>query len=479
LSSLNGKSFPLQPNHSTLYYWSMIFLLSILSSLITGAWSSTSAQSWQRDSESLVVGRMYEMEHPISGSWMLRYSNLSSELSYEESDDFTNRGNYLLQYGDPETTYQLYLGNTQEIPEVVTVYTSQSGLQGTVYGMISLVLKFFGLSGSVKLNILYLLNTTLLFALLLNLCNWLKDIIGIIPAFFIFFTALQSNWILISARNLYWVPWSFLLPLTVSIFIARKVHRGEGIHKWQYVVLMGSVVFRCMCGFEFVSFVLVIAELPFVYYFLEDTSNRKRWLSLAVKAGLLMVAGFLTALIIWAVQNILAVGSLSQALSIIVSVIAKRTGAFWGPDVSSHLSAPNAAYDTSLSASRFSVILSYLGPNIRLIGSFTVVRLFLLLGVALITAWTLAFLCKKTKQIEFGYNKLLSNIPFLVISFISFLGPISWYFLASGHSYIHHSICEILLFLPCVPMCVGEICYLFYECNKSLQCLLHYRRKEQ
>ena len=410
--SSSDKSPLLKPKYPMICHFCMILMLALLSTLITGAWSSTRAENWQRNSESLVIGRMYEMEHPISGSWTLRYSNLASELSSEKVDNFTNQGNYLIRFGDSNTTYQLYLGNTEKISEPIIVYTSQSGLQGTLFGTIALALKLFGLSASSRLSVLYLLNTTLLFALFLNLCVWLKDIMGIIPVSFVFLTLLQSQWILDSARNLYWVFWTCLLPLTVTLSIVRKINRNETVGKWHYAVLIASVVFRCMCGFEFISFVLVIAELPFVYYFLKDRKNRKRWFFLSAKTGLLMVFGFLIALIVWAAQNFLALDDPAEALSIIVSVIAKRTGAFWGDDVSSHLSAPNAAYDTSLSVSRFSVIMGYLGPNIRLIGSFTVVRLFLLLAASLVLAWALALVCKKTKQITSSYTVLLANIPF-------------------------------------------------------------------
>ena len=474
ISSLSGPST--EKGHRSIPYIILLLFLGFLCSVITGAWSSEEAQNYQRDSEAYVIGRIYEIEHPISGSRRVRYNNLMPEGVYEETDNFTNRSGFLFWYRDVETTYNLYTGATSEVPSIVNVYTSQSALHGTVQGIIALLFKYLGSSPTARLSALYLFNTTLLFALFINLCFWVKDLIGPLPAVFLLLVFTQSEIVLISARNLYWVPWTFLLPFTVCLFIAKLAARRGNISRWLYFAAAISVMLRCMCGFEFVTVVLVTAELPFLYYFFADSENRKKWFFLSLKIAIAMVAGFIAAILIWAAQSIWMTGDPAEGLMVLITVIAKRTGAIWGSDVSAHIGSPNAMYDSSLAVSRFSVLAEYFGLDVRLLGSITVGRLLLLLICSLLLAWGFAYLCKRFFHYKISFTTLQGNLPFLGISLLSFIGPAAWYFLVSGHSHIHHGVCELVLFFPSVPFLIGEITFLFsYFCH-SLQSYLSDRR---
>ena len=94
ISSLSGPST--EKGHRSIPYIILLLFLGFLCSVITGAWSSEEAQNYQRDSEAYVIGRIYEIEHPISGSRRVRYNNLMPEGVYEDTDNFTNRSGFFI-----------------------------------------------------------------------------------------------------------------------------------------------------------------------------------------------------------------------------------------------------------------------------------------------------------------------------------------------------------------------------------------------
>jgi hypothetical protein len=86
-----------------------------------------------------------------------------------------------------------------------------------------------------------------------------------------FFVSLASPWLVSAAKNLYWVPWTWLLPLAISgfIFFARKRAALIALH----LLLFTSLFLRFAAGYEFASsIILMVALFPIVLMKSEDKS---------------------------------------------------------------------------------------------------------------------------------------------------------------------------------------------------------------
>lgn len=268
---------------------------------------------------------------------------------------------------------------------------------------------------------------------------------GFWASVFSFTTVLFSQWATISMSNLYWVTWTLILPMILTSYACEVYEKKDGkiVYAW-FAIIGGSVLLRAMCGFEFISSVMVASEIPVFCKFLKaKKQDRKRWVKLAFWIGLSEIIAFVLAMIIWMIQELLYYGNWYDLWKDIFTTVAKRTGFLQKRvDIA-------ASYQESLQAGRLDVVQEYL--NIEIFFNKYSILWFLKWGMlSSILVGGLAFWKKK-------YETVFSCLRDLLLVTISCLAPISWYFLASAHSYIHTHINPLLWLFPCLPLALALI----------------------
>lgn len=202
--------------------------------------------TWQVDSEALVIGRMSQ-------------SKFNGINSYES----------FLGKTVPNYRHQKDFYLEDRSPESFRPYSQQLGLQGIVFSIIDKITDF---SPKITLNILYALNSFMLITLLYIVLYWFRKEFSIISLIFGILAVLNSNWLIVSARNLYWVTWTLLLPF-VGVLLILKFEELK--HKSYNIILFiftfVSIFIRSACGYEFISTVMISAEVPIIYYCIKNS----------------------------------------------------------------------------------------------------------------------------------------------------------------------------------------------------------------
>lgn len=389
----------------------------------THCWNTEASRDWQADSEDLVWGRILEMQQGEShGGGFL--------------------GRYLPKGGSGYLKGLFLQGAAQGEWEA---YTHQSGLQGTLYGAANLLLKVFVPQANIRWAALRFANSVLYIAGMLLLGRWIWRKAGFAAALAgfscVFLTELSTK----TMPNLYWVTWTMLLPFLVSAAVCGWVCRDRK-HTVLGAALIGTaVLLRCLCGFEFISGIMIAAELPVLFELLwAEKEQRGFWLRWAMLVAAFQLVAFALSFGVWILQDLAYLQDWTLVKEDILATIAKRTGAFaeWVPD--------NEAYIKSLEDPRLNVLKWYLNE-----------KLFLnMLSVLDLMKW--ALISYVPLLLHGAYKKkvgmeLMRQGRWLLLAFASVLGPSSWYVLASGHSSIHKVVNGVLWLFPTIPLLLASI----------------------
>ena len=76
---------------------------------------------------------------------------------------------------------------------------------------------------------------------------------------------LLAPWLQRGMKDLYWVPWTWQLPLLAVLLLCRCTCARGRTPRWCWPLVSLAVLVRCMCGFEFISTFLILCEAPLVY----------------------------------------------------------------------------------------------------------------------------------------------------------------------------------------------------------------------
>ena len=396
-----------------------VFLCAMITTYITGCYATEESLTWQMDSEDLVWGRILQMQQGDENPGALLGT-------YTTPDSFAGYLKVAFLDGQIEGEFH--------------PYTSQSGLQGTLFGAIDLLFEKAMLDTYLRWTIFRAINAVLFVAMMLFLGLWLWRKTGILGALAAFSCSFLSTYSTMTMSNLYWVTWTMLLPMVLSAAVCEWVKEGKR-RTIAAVSLVGvSVLIRCMCGFEFISVVMVAAELPIVLeWLLAEPRERKSWFLLAVWVGLAQLAAFALAIMIWVVQLCLESDDRRSAVSVVVQTIAKRTGLF------SQSVAENPVVLESLQASKYQVLQQYL-PQKLFLDLLTIKQI---LSIAVVSFLPLIpFGIRDKKRVP----NIVSQAKFTGLAIFSLSAPMSWFILASGHSWLHTHVNVFLWLIPSVPL---------------------------
>lgn len=340
------------------------------------------------------------------------------------------------KYGDIADA--IFLNSEMQIldTKAVTTYYSQYGLQGKVFRSIARYIK-----PEVMLEVLNLICCILAgltFAVIVFFI-WKKYNALMAECFFVVF--LLSPWIVNFARNLYWVEFTWFIPMATGLFCSLYINNKK-CRFLSYIITFFSIIGKCLCGYEYVSTIM----LGLIVFLLGDIvksfiGKDKHQVVLLIKTtfilGCVALTGFVCAICIHA--NLRGEGNIIEGVkSIIQNDVLRRA---FGGDVNQF----DPVLWDSINASSWQVFKTYFHFNTEVIGGIKG-NLFPLLCII--------------PLIIFIYNYKNKKIDWedMTLYVISFLTSISWYILGKQHSYVHTHMNYVLWYFGYIQICFYIIC---------------------
>lgn len=316
-------------------------------------------------------------------------------------------------------------------PGTFSPYRSQYGLQGAVFAFLS---KYIGIETmhllcSFSLAVLEMLIVCLVW----HKYDWL--LAGVFYG-----TFLLSPWITNFARNLYWVEFTWFIPMAAGLFCAWKIDNRK-CRFLCYVMAFLSMLIKSLCGYEYVSTIMMgIIQFLLVDLLLALMEKERKKSAVLFRTivglGIAAIVGFALAIAFHAYFK--GDGSITYGIErIIKDDVLRRTNGGNAFDY-------GEVYIASLDCSVWSVLCKYFRWNMQIITGLNG-NLFPLLCIA-----PLVVFCT-----DYWKKKLYVQDVFLY--FITFLTSISWFVLAKAHSDIHTHMNYVLWYFGFVQICLYVI----------------------
>lgn len=462
--------------------------------------------AFQADSETLVTGVMYAERAGIPFSdgeqskyCLGRYSDLKGELrSYDRSyvtDDYWNSGyskteaafainanpnsrtiaqtgNYvvfgngtrfqIIDIREDGTNLIIYLNSGEPLTPAkygsldditffdpddrplasacITAYNSQYGLQGRIF--MHLARYMTEDQAIANLNLLCCISAAIVFAGIIVLIA--KKYTHVFAGCF-FVTFLLSPWIVNFARNLYWVEFTWFIPMAIGLFCAWKINSREcriGSYIAAFIAIMG----KCLCGYEYISTIMLVLIAFLISDLASAAVKKDREKSILLIRTIFIIgctalAGFIAAICIHA--SLRGDGSILRGMKeIFEQDILRRTS---GADFNVF----DSRFWPSFNASVWEVFCQYFHFATQIITGLDG-NLFALLCVIP--------LCIGVCDLK----KRRPDTELFALYIVFFLAPVSWFILAKSHSYIHTGMNYVLWYLGYIQIC-------FYIIIKKMQ----------
>ncbi len=249
-----------------------------------------------------------------------------------------------------------------------------------------------------------------------------------------------SPWVANFARSIYWVQFTWLLPLAFGLLLALQPVGQLCRPAWQQNLLWGgvylSLLIKSLCGYEYISFVMLGAVLPLAVDWAaallhKDTLRTKQLFGRLALASVLALAGFCTALLIHSVAR--GDGDIWAGLqSIYKQDVLRRT--LGG---SAAVADDASAVETTVGQ----VLRMYLRFDTRLL-AWVSGKLFLPLAAV----WAVYLVWQGWRR-KWQLRVNIAGVAVLASS-------LSWLVLAKSHSYVHNHLNYVCWYYWFVPFCV-------------------------
>lgn len=113
---------------------------------------------------------------------------------------------------------------------------------------------------------------------------------GTVPAVTALILMALSDWPVLFARNLYWALSLHFLPFVATWFLYPRVLQGQRRLAVVLAAVAGLVALKCLCGYEYVSTILLSATVPVVFHEVLGGGGPRR---LAARVGAVFLSGVL------------------------------------------------------------------------------------------------------------------------------------------------------------------------------------------
>lgn len=407
---------------------------------------STWLNGYSRNESAIIVSSSdYARMYAIPGNY-IKFVNGDAFPITDVSDDGTNiiislsSGRLLNSYKFGRLKEAVYCTDDQvELAPlnngVMLPYKSQYGLQGKMFRHLARFMKYDGVYEN--LYLLCSLAAGLIFAVIVMLIDRKYNRLMAVVFYCTFWL---SPWVVSFARNLYWVEFTWFVPMAIGLFCAWRIN-SKANRILCYVLSFMAIMVKSLCGYEYIS-VIMMGLIAFlltdcvVTVSKKETEKAKLLFRTIVIMGIAALMGFMAAICIHAPLK--GDGNVLTGIkNIIAEDVLRRTG---GADLNEFAS----DYWPSFNASVWETLCKYFHFNTEIITG--------------IRGNLFPVLCL-TPLCIFGYEwkKKQLNIELLSMYVISFLTSVSWFCLAKSHSYIHVHINFVLWYFGFVQICIYVI----------------------
>lgn len=312
-------------------------------------------------------------------------------------------------------------------------YAGQFGLQGIIFRYLSNIF---------DIDILRTLCAIMTALILLIIVYLIYAKYNGLLAFVFYITFLLSPWIVNFARNLYWVEFTWFLPMATGLFCAWKIDERR-YRILSYFIAYFSILIKSLCGYEYITTVMMgLITFLLVDLIIAIVQRDKKRCKLLFKttfvSGSVALFGFITAFLLHAtiVTEILAGENNMVGIQAIIQNAIRRTN---GADLNLYALTTGTEAE-ALTASVWETICKYFHFSTEIITGVEG-NLFPLLCIIPL----LIFIYDKK------HNKLNSEI--LIMYCVCFVSSITWFVLAKSHSYVHGHMNYVLWYFGYIQVC--------------------------
>lgn len=390
-----------------LNYIVFIFLTVLLSLVFYNNTFKLVDDNWfyshQKDSEALVIGKIINS----------RQNGIKSDAGFMGFSD----GSYFSENRKTQTRYE--------------VYNAQIGLQGMVYSIMD---ESLPLNSSDKLMIFFYINSLLISLMIIGIVYFFLLEFGIRAALVCYLSILLSPWLIVTGRNLFWVLWVHFMPITI-LFLTLKFIEKKEVSETKRTTIVMVIVFllvllKSATGFEFMSQFFINLSIPVLYFSIKNNESRK----VCIKKILNV---FFTGLVSFSIILVLTIRQIAlqnntpfaKGILEILLRIARRTG--FGLDKV----IVEQVFLDSLNVNLYEILKKYFFQNVIIYK----INSFVIFSCLVISIMIYMFIRKEK-------NKKMEALN--IVSLLTILGPLSWFTLARGHSFIHYHINYMLFNIP-------------------------------
>jgi hypothetical protein len=250
ISNVNKKSL--------LLFFTITFLLQLSFNYnFFNAASSSFFQNHQKDSEALVIGKIIDS----------RSNGIFNEKVL---------GRYAEEI---QENYDFYI-NDKMPSNKISQYHSSFGFQGYLYSSIDKLLSFFNLSSKNKLDIMYFLTSLAMSLTFTVFIMLVKREFGIFSAILLLIGIVYSQWLVVFAKNLYWMTFLLFLPFVYIWYALKKEENSisENLPKQFYGFIFLIIYIKSLAGFEYLSTIFISLAIPFFYFYFKNSWKFKQLL---------------------------------------------------------------------------------------------------------------------------------------------------------------------------------------------------------
>lgn len=333
---------------------------------------------------------------------------------------------------------------------VLIPYVSQVGLQGMVFSSFP---KDFSMA---EMMACYRWLLAFAYAMVITpICYQIYKRYDMLFAAVFYVVTMLSPWLIGYSTNLYWVSFTWFLPMLAGLICANNIHSRK-VRIISYVLVMLGVALKCACGYEYITtimlsaIVFLLAEFTMAIIEKRDKQEIFHLFKTIFIMGIFALLGFAIVLVIHAYLR--GEGEILSGLkTIFYNDVLRRT---IGGDASSF----QDVYSDSLNASFILVICRYLLFDTPVIWGVS--------GKLFIPLIMVSFL-----GLVWGVMRKHINKEILALYIWFGIASVSWFILGKSHSYVH-------TFMNFVLWYFGFVQIIFYCIIRVIKVVFIDKRKE-
>lgn len=356
------------------------------------------------------------------------------------------------------------------------VYRSQFGLQVKAFA----VLQRAGLQQTAQLQAAAALAMALVVAALFF---FIRRDFGLRAAIVVAAVMVLSPWLVVVARNLYWVAFTWFLPLLVAMACAGQIFSGGRVLVAALAFWFATYLLKFLCGYEYLTAIFLAACVPLVHAALRQQRAFASLLRVIVLHGMALLLALLAAFVLHAssLPSVQGKSGWQQILLTAEKRLAARDPGQTAREACAGDAACVAVMQASLESNPLRVAAGYLLVPDVLPWAGSVRDMTPLQKQAVRTALRhpgrdsfAQMLAAVDNATLFSLlaSRVLSPLCFLLLAALACrralqqgrvqaltlltaaAAPLSWFVLAKGHSYIHVHLNFVLWYLPLVMYAV-------------------------